>query len=177
MIFGFNTDIRQDETVYHVQSEVRMNERRLETQVFVRGRCIGKCTNAMSDGTDSEQELHEKLRTQHRQALEAIREGRLDTFLADAPNADIPIRVDWVGADVERAQNTMLLRFQVNQPSAHVSAWAENAAEPAAGSEADTNADGEVVLRLPLILDAGVIVVQVNAGNRTLTQKFRLVRD
>ena len=42
MIFGFNTDIKQGDTVYHVQSEARESELLLQTQVFVRGRCIGK---------------------------------------------------------------------------------------------------------------------------------------
>ena len=42
MIFGFNTDIKHEDTVYHVQSEARENELTLQTQVFVRGRCIGK---------------------------------------------------------------------------------------------------------------------------------------
>ena len=42
MIFGFNTDIRHDDTIYHVQSEAREGEQLLQTQVFVRGRCIGK---------------------------------------------------------------------------------------------------------------------------------------
>lgn len=42
MIFGFNTDIRHEDTVYHVQSEAREGEQLLQTQVFVRGRCIGK---------------------------------------------------------------------------------------------------------------------------------------
>ncbi len=41
MIFGFNTDIKVQGTVYHVQTEVREQERRLESQVFVSGRCIG----------------------------------------------------------------------------------------------------------------------------------------
>src|SRR5450755_5111790 len=42
MIFGFNTDIRHQDTVYHVQSEAREGEQLLQTQVFVKGRCIGK---------------------------------------------------------------------------------------------------------------------------------------
>lgn len=42
MIFGFNTDIKHQDTVYHVQSEARESEQLLQTQVFVRGRCIGK---------------------------------------------------------------------------------------------------------------------------------------
>src|SRR6266849_1752887 len=42
MIFGFNTDIKHEDTIYHVQSEAREGEMLLQTQVFVRGRCIGK---------------------------------------------------------------------------------------------------------------------------------------
>ena len=42
MIFGFNTDVKHEDTVYHVQSEARQADLLLQTQVFVRGRCIGK---------------------------------------------------------------------------------------------------------------------------------------
>jgi len=42
MIFGFNTDIKSGNTIYHVQSEAREHERLLQTQIFVRGHCIGK---------------------------------------------------------------------------------------------------------------------------------------
>ena len=41
MIFGFNTDVKHEETIYHVQSEAREADLLLQTQVFVRGRCIG----------------------------------------------------------------------------------------------------------------------------------------
>jgi hypothetical protein len=49
MIFGFNTDIKQGATVYHVQSEARESELLLQTQVFVRGRCIGKRATPYGD--------------------------------------------------------------------------------------------------------------------------------
>ena len=42
MIFGFNTDVKHGDTIYHVQSEARESEHLLQTQVFVRGRCVGK---------------------------------------------------------------------------------------------------------------------------------------
>ena len=42
MIFGFNTDVKHADTIYHVQSEAREGDLLLQTQVFVRGRCIGK---------------------------------------------------------------------------------------------------------------------------------------
>src|SRR5215469_13506591 len=82
MIFGFNTDIRHEDTVYHVQSEAREGEMILQTQVFVRGRCIGKRATsygaeAQSDRFSDPQKEH-LLREQHRLVLDAIRDGRLD---------------------------------------------------------------------------------------------------
>ena len=49
MIFGFNTDVKHGDTVYHVQSEARQNEFLFQTQVFVRGRCIGKRATSYAD--------------------------------------------------------------------------------------------------------------------------------
>src|SRR5438552_11847907 len=82
MIFGFNTDVKHGDTIYHVQSEAREGEMLLQTQVFVRGRCIGKhatsyAAQASSQGF-TDQQKEQMLREQHRQVLDAIRDGRLD---------------------------------------------------------------------------------------------------
>src|SRR5215813_3125858 len=85
MIFGFNTDIKQQDTVYHVQSEAREGEQLLQTQVFVKGRCIGKravsYSSIASDGDAGDPHKEKMLREQHRQVLDAIREGKLDALL------------------------------------------------------------------------------------------------
>ena len=82
MIFGFNTDVKQGDTVYHVQSEARENELILQTQVFVRGRCIGKRATSyaerLAQGDFTDQQKEQILRDQHRLVLDSIREGRLD---------------------------------------------------------------------------------------------------
>src|SRR5258707_9797475 len=41
-IFGFNTDVKLADVVYHVQSEARQNDLLLQTMVFVKGQCVGK---------------------------------------------------------------------------------------------------------------------------------------
>jgi len=169
MIFGFNTDIKQGAVAYHVQSEVRQTEPRLETQVFVGGRCLGKYSFPIDELPESEQELQEKLRQQHRQVLEAIREDRLDSLLATPE-----LKVEWLGAQVE--QGSMRLRFRVNTFPAVVLAWLETGADPPQCSQAEAAPDGTVYLTLPFE-DADMIAVQVNAGGRTLTQKFRLCRQ
>jgi hypothetical protein len=85
MIFGFNTDVKYGDTVYHVQSEARRTEQLLQTQVFVRGRCIGKKATSYSerihDPAFSDDHMHEMLKVQHRAVLEAVRDGSVDTVL------------------------------------------------------------------------------------------------
>ena len=88
MIFGFNTDIKHEDTVYHVQSEARESELLLQTQVFVRGRCIGKRATSYADKAAesgfTDQQKEQILRDQHRLVLDAIRDGRLDGVLDKA---------------------------------------------------------------------------------------------
>ena len=81
MIFGFNTDIRVQGTVYHVQTEVREQERRLESQIFVSGRCIGKRSAQIPEDA-VEDAIQELARSQHRWVVEAVREGFVDDVLA-----------------------------------------------------------------------------------------------
>jgi hypothetical protein len=84
MIFGFNTDIKVDDTVYHVQSEARTAEKLLQTQVFVKGHCIGKRAISYADDEangQTEDARHELLRTQHRTVVQAVREGHLDSVI------------------------------------------------------------------------------------------------
>ena len=82
MIFGFNTDVKHGDTIYHVQSEARESEKLLQTQVFMRGRCVGK--KAISYATSleagfSDAQKEQQLRDQHRLVLESIREGKLES--------------------------------------------------------------------------------------------------
>jgi hypothetical protein len=109
MIFGFNTDVKHGDTIYHVQSEARESEHLLQTQVFVRGRCIGKKATsyaaksaeaksgeALSGGAPGDPQhadaqhadtqhadtkKEQQLREQHRLVLDAIREGKLESVL------------------------------------------------------------------------------------------------
>src|SRR6185369_8466259 len=84
MIFGFNTDIKVDDTVYHVQSEARTAENLLQTQFFAKGYCIGKRAISYADDEtngQTEDARHELLRSQHRTVVQAVREGHLDSVI------------------------------------------------------------------------------------------------
>src|SRR5262249_3582424 len=91
MIFGFNTDVKHVDTIYHCQSEAREGDRLLQTQVFVRGRCVGKkATSYAAKAAESQfgdAQKEQLLREQHRQVLDAIREGKLDSVL-DRPEPE-----------------------------------------------------------------------------------------
>src|SRR5260370_37967718 len=82
MIFGFNTDIKHEDTVYHVQSEAREGEMLLQTQVFVRGRRIGQRATPYAEQAQSpdftDQKEEQILREQHRLVLDAILHALLE---------------------------------------------------------------------------------------------------
>src|ERR1700757_2591245 len=89
MIFGFNTDVKQGETVYHVQSEARKADLLLQTMVFVQGHCIGKYASSYAEQVSnpkfSEEYIHVLLRDQHREVLEAVKAGSIEQFFRDQP--------------------------------------------------------------------------------------------
>ncbi|MGZ4835903.1 MAG: hypothetical protein ACXVZZ_09710 [Terriglobales bacterium] len=82
VIFGFNTDVKYADTVYHVQTEARQHELLLQTLVFVKGRCIGKRATSyaekMKDPAFSEELVHELLKDQHKHFVAAVREGHIE---------------------------------------------------------------------------------------------------
>lgn len=86
MIFGFNTDVKHGNTVYHVQSEAHPSTQTLQSTVFVQGRCLGKTSSSYASQVAladfSEEKMHELLKEQHRKVLEAIRDGRVQAVIA-----------------------------------------------------------------------------------------------
>src|SRR5262249_6610762 len=86
-IFGFNTDVKHSEVVYHVQSEARQNDLLLQSMVFVKGQCVGKRTvsyaHQVSQPEFSTEAIHELLKSQHKNVLEAVQMGRLEAELGN----------------------------------------------------------------------------------------------
>src|SRR5271166_3712438 len=136
MIFGFNTDIRHEDTIYHVQSEAREGEQLLQTQVFVRGRCIGKraipygsgaaaehavAPNVSSQTVGSHTNDHDKekiLRELHREVLDAIRDGKLDSILdkRDTPETLAAVKeldLQWINAGSVHSSGALTMQIRV----------------------------------------------------------------
>lgn len=191
MIFGFNTDVKQGDTVYHVQSEARENELVLQTQVFVRGRCIGKRATSyaerISEGGFTDQHKEQLLRDQHRLVLDSIREDRLENVLdrRETPEALATVKeldLQWTNADSVHANGRLLMRVRVTEGGAAVpgARLTFRFARPDAApfyTQAITNSDGSAELRIDAqeadLPDAAVLV-QANVSGRTATRKFRL---
>ena len=189
MIFGFNTDVKHGDTIYHVQSEAREGEKLLQTQVFVRGQCVGKkaipyaSSTAESSG-DSQKE--QQLRDQHRMVLEAIREGKLESVLDKAESEALAgikqLDVEWENAASVHANRNLTMRLRVTEAGAAVASarLTFRFARPNAApfyTQAVTDAAGSVSISFEVdesSLPDSSVMVQANHEGRTVTRKFAL---
>jgi len=210
MIFGFNTDIRHDDTVYHVQSEAREGDQLLQTQVFVRGRCIGKRavsysaaaasqTASPSSGdvgtseqnrqsiNNKDQDKERLLRDLHREVLDAIREGRLDSILdkRDTPETLAAIKeldLQWTNADSVHSGGSLMMNLRVTEAGQPVQGarLTFRFARPNAApyyAQVLTDAHGKAEMSVHVDeneLPDSSVLVQASFQGRTATRKFQV---
>jgi hypothetical protein len=190
MIFGFNTDIKHEDTIYHVQSEAREGERLLQTQVFVRGRCIGKRATSyatkLEDGAFSDQKRERSLRDQHRLVLDALREGKLDDVL-DKREPEVlaaikELDVHWLNAQSVHSDRNLVMRLRVTEAGSGVQGarLTMRFARPDAAAfytQAVTDSSGDAEMKIEVdesSLGDSSVLVQANYSGRTATRKFQL---
>ena len=173
MIFGFNTDIKVQGTVYHVQTEVREQERRLESQVFVSGRCIG-VRSAPLPAEAAEDAIQEMARAQHRWVVEAVREGFVDDVLTQEGSEELVVQ--FLGSQRISGKD-VVLRFRVlvgghAAASAQVSAcWKmDSSAEALEGTH--TNDAGVAEMHLTLAHDPAELEVRAHLEGRETARRF-----
>jgi hypothetical protein len=193
MIFGFNTDVKHGDTIYHVQSEARESEKLLQTQVFVRGRCIGKRAVSYAETANhagfGDPQKEQQLRDQHRHVLEAIREGKLESVLDRAETETLAtikqLDLEWVNAESVHANRNLTMQLRVTEDGTAVASarltfrFARPDAAPfytQAVTDAAGNASISVEVEESVLPDSSVIV-QANHEGRTVTRKFALRRS
>ena len=190
MIFGFNTDVKHSDTIYHVQSEARESERVLQTQVFVRGRCIGKKATSYasksSDSQFSDSQKEQQLREQHRLVLDAIREGKLDQALDKAEPEVLErvkeLDVQWLNAESVHANRNLTMQLKVTEGGAAAGGarltfrFARASAAPFyTQAVADSGGAAEINIEVEeASLPDASLLVQANYDGRTATRKFVL---
>jgi hypothetical protein len=193
MIFGFNTDVKHEDTIYHVQSEAREADLLLQTQVFVRGRCIGKRATSYSEQAHkpdfTDQKKEQILREQHRLVLEAIREGRLQEVFdnRETPETLAAIKeldIQWLNANSIHAEEKLSVRLRATEDGNAVAnarlivrLARANAAPFYTQLMTDNAGEAELVVLVDeaSLADSSVLV-QVNSSGRTATRKFQLRR-
>jgi len=200
MIFGFNTDVKVGDTVYHVQSEARKADQLLQTQVFVRGRCIGKKATSYAEQVGNagfnDDRMHEMLKSQHKTILEAVRESRIEGMLEKSDSVRIgapaassnggELSLTWDNAHSVYKENNLHLLFTVTESGKPVTGatliskfLVANSQEPPIFSQATTDANGSADMKIFLdeaaLADAAVLV-QATLGEKHATRKFRLHR-
>lgn len=191
MIFGFNTDIKHQDTVYHVQSEARENELLLQTQVFVRGRCIGKRATSYADkaaeNSFTDQDKEQILRDQHRMVLDAIRDGRVNEVFdkRDTPESLAAIKeldVQWLNAGSIHAERQLQMRLKVTDGGVGVAGarLTVRFARPDAApfyTQVVTGENGVAEMKIDVeesALPDAAVLVQASYTGRTATRKFQL---
>ena len=206
MIFGFNTDIRHEDTIYHVQSEAREGEHLLQTQVFVKGRCIGKRAvpygssaaegqNPQSNNQDrdkdndkdKDKDREKMLREQHREVLDAIRAGKLDSIFdkRDTPETLAAVKeldLEWTNAGSVHSSGALTMQLRVTEGGATVEGarLTLRFARPDAApyyAQVLTDAKGSAEMNVQVdekSLAESSVLVQVSFAGQTATRKFNL---
>ena len=187
MIFGFNTDIRHEDTIYHVQSEAREGEHLLQTQVFVRGRCVGKRAIPYGSSDTQDQDKEKILRELHREVLDAIRDGKLDSILdkRDSPETLATVKeldLQWINAGSVHSGGGLTMHIRVTDGGATVAGarLTLRFVRPDAApyyAQVLTDAQGSAEMRVQVdeksLADSSVLV-QASFEGRTATRKFQL---
>ncbi len=162
----------------------------LQTQVFVRGRCIGKRASPYGDklaGGFTDQQKEHVLRDQHRLVLDAIRDGRLDDVLdkRETPETLAAIKeldLHWLNANSVHSDRDLTLRLRVTEsgsgvPGARLTVrFARPDAVPLY-AQVLTDQAGDAEMKIEMdesSLPDSSVLVQASYSGRTATRKFQL---
>ena len=193
MIFGFNTDVKAGDTVFHVQSEARENDLLLQTQVFVKGRILGKRASSYAEdkmqADFSPDRMHELLKIQHKLMVDAVRAERVEPlFCTDGEVQDVNptgLAVKWLNPEAVFPGGVAVLKLAVSDDhnaadGALLTSRMEITHDAPIHSQAMTEEDGTAALEITLPngeANETVVIVRATQGEKSLTRKFRLKRS
>ena len=191
-IFGFNTDVKQGETVYHVQSEARPSDLLVQTLVFVKGKCVGKRNSSYAEQVShaefSDQAIHELLKTQHKTVIDAITAGKMDSVLGTSIDiqdiGSAGLSLQWMKSEPVTSRS-IVVHFQVTDAGqsvggAEVISRAGSAVDAPVLARGISDDSGNVEMHVLLtedLLREAAITVQATHGEKSVTRKFRMKRS
>jgi hypothetical protein len=190
-IFGFNTDVKHADVVYHVQSEARQNDLLLQTLVFVKGQCVAKqafsYAHEISHPGFSTEAMHEFLKVQHKAVLDVIQQGELSSRLSNGAEVqDVGgsgLSLQWksgaAGEGSDLPVNFQVLDLGQAATGAEVVVRGVIASDGLELARGVADGTGAVLLSIPLtedVLSRGAVMVQATLQEKSVTRKFRVKR-
>jgi hypothetical protein len=198
MNFGFNSNVRVGNAVYHVQTEDRGPAHPfLDTVVYVSGRVVHKRSTSYEDLTGAAEgealasQLHERLSQQHREVMAQLEAGKLQLneagkspgkVVAAAPNDELEVRLlnpkSWLEAG--HATLEVELRNKVSETAiggADVEAFLEAGNKRSAPIRTRADAKGHATLSFSLptaVAEGGALVIRATDGEHYAELRFRL---
>jgi hypothetical protein len=169
MIFGFNTDVKVGESVYHVQTEDRGPKRpEIDSVIYYKGQILDRRRTRYSPETTTSEQIKEMVTTQHRKLVDSLKSG------AFVPDAQQEVTVELLNPGSVELNGRLLFRLRV-PAGAHVQAFLEVNGTEAERSEAigDRNGQAELTFLVPDGPHAVVMFRAVTEGH-TQALKFHL---
>jgi hypothetical protein len=184
-IFGFNTNVLRDDVTYHVESQARHSDLLLQTMVFVKGQCVGKHTFSYAamalDPGFSEQAMHNLLKVQHKNVIDALQHGRVESVLVSSTEVtDIGgagLSLQWSNASEAARENQIVLTLQVLDYGvpvfgADVSVQTFPPGDGDVLARSVTDSSGSATLTVSVTTDQAVIA-HAKHGGKSATRKLR----
>jgi hypothetical protein len=187
-IFGFNTDVKQGDVLYHVQSEARPGDLLLQTLIFVKGSCVGKHAFSYAGKTlqpgFSEGAMHELLKAQHKAVVDAVQRGQVNLVLGTGGEIEdvgaSGLALKWSNPSEPSQGGKIIMRLQVLDLGEPVSGaeitLSPCAQEGVAIASSLTDSSGSAVLIVPvsgMIEEQSSLMAKAVHGERSVTRKLR----
>lgn len=161
MIFGYNTDVKAGENVYHVQTEDRgVRNPLIDSVVYYKGQILDRRRTSYVPGEVTPEQIKEMVTNQHRELVDSIKSG---AFVPGSPQSEVT--VDLLNADSVEDNGRLLFRLKAPAGS-KVQAYLEVNGEAVERSEtvADPNGEAMVAFVLPNAEEAAVVFRAVSEG-------------
>ena len=188
-IFGFNTDIKLGDAVYHVQSEARQADLLLQTLVFVKGQCVGKravsYAQKISEPDFSDEAMHELLKAQHKAMLDALQQGRTELALGNANEiqdvGEGGLTLKWTNPSQLSDGASVSMSFQVLDAGravagAGIEVGATSLTQAPSLANGITDSEGGATLTVALtneVSQESAVMVRATHAGKSATRKFR----
>ena len=198
MNFGFNSNVRVGDALYHVQTEDRgPSHPFLDTVVYLAGRVVYKRSTSyekFAGGTEAgalAQKLHERLAQQHRDVIAELEAGTLATHgkekappLAEDADTHAGFDVRLLNPKSWLVAGNVILEIELWEKNsqkrvggADVEACLEHERQRIPCAEVRTNTKGCATLKFPMpanVTEGSSLVVRATDGSRYGELRFRL---